>query len=114
MGMTGLVMHWAWFLLCVLLWTAGEILTIPQQSAFLADWSPPEQRGRYLGIAQASWGLGATIAPMAFLPLHDQLPEWAFWALLGLVVLPAAPLMLQLDRAADRPELLRGHTIVSG
>jgi MFS family permease len=114
MGMTGLVMHWAWFLLCVLLWTAGEILTIPQQSAFLADWSPPEQRGRYLGIAQASWGLGATIAPMAFLPLHDQLPEWAFWALLGLVVLPAAPLMLQLDRAADRPELLRGHTLVSG
>lgn len=114
MGMTGLVMHWAWFLLCVLLWTAGEILTIPQQSAFLADWSPPEQRGRYLGIAQASWGLGATIAPIVFLPLHEQLPEWAFWALLGVVVLPAAPLMLQLDRAADRPELLRGRSIVSG
>ena len=45
MGIIGLVMHWAWFLLCVLLWTAGEILTIPQQAAFLADWSPPELRG---------------------------------------------------------------------
>jgi MFS family permease len=110
-GITGLVMHWAWFLLCVLLWTAGEILTLPQQSAFLADWAPPERRGRYLGIAQASWGLGATIAPMTFLPLHSLLPEWAFWILLGLVVLPAAPLMLALDRRADRPERLRGRTI---
>jgi len=112
MGMTGLVMHWAWFLLCVVLWTAGEILTIPQQSAFLADWAPAELRGRYLGIAQASWGLGSTIAPIAFLPVHALLPEWAFWALLGLVVLPAAPLMLGLDRTADRPELLRGHALV--
>jgi len=51
-GITGLVMHWAWFLLAVLLYTAGEILTVPQQSAFLADWAPPAQRGRYLGIAR--------------------------------------------------------------
>jgi MFS family permease len=110
MGMTGLVLHWAWFLLCVLFWTAGEILTIPQQSAFLADWAPPEQRGRYLGIAQAAWGLGATIAPVVFLPVHAAVPEWAFWGLLGLAVLPAVPLMLQLDRDADRPERLRGRT----
>lgn len=112
MGLTGLMMHWGWFLLCVLLWTAGEILTIPQQSAFLADWSPPALRGRYLGISQASWGLGATVAPMLFLPIHARLPEWAFWGLLGVLVSPAALLMLRLDRNADRPELLRGRTLV--
>ena len=111
MGLTGLVMHWAWFLACVVLWTAGEILTLPQQSAFLADWAPPALRGHYLGIAQASWGLGATIAPIAFLPIHAVLPEWAFWALLGLVILPAARLMITLDRTADRPELLRGRVV---
>jgi MFS family permease len=111
MGSTGLVMHWAWFLLCVLVWTAGEILTIPQQSAFLADWSPPELRGRYLGISQASWGLGATVAPVAFLPLHERLSEPLFWGILGVVVSPAALLMLRLDRTADRPELLRGKTL---
>ena len=111
MGLTGLVMHWAWFLACVVLWTAGEILTIPQQSAFLSDWAPPALRGRYLGIAQASWGLGSAVAPIAFLPVHAALPEWAFWALLGLVVLPAARLMLALDRTADRPELLRGRVV---
>jgi MFS family permease len=109
MGSTGLVMHWAWFLLCVLVWTAGEILTIPQQSAFLADWAPPDVRGRYLGLSQASWGLGSTVAPIAFLPLHARLSEPAFWALVGIVVSPAAWLMLRLDRSADRPELLRGR-----
>jgi MFS family permease len=107
-GATGLVMHWSWFLACVLLWTAGEILTIPQQSAFLADWAPPHLRGRYLGIAQASWGLGATVAPIVFLPVHAWLPEWAFWALMGTVVLPSVPMMLALDRV-DHPERLRGR-----
>jgi MFS family permease len=111
MGSTGLVMHWAWFLLCVLVWTAGEILTIPQQSAFLADWAPPEARGRYLGLSQASWGLGATVAPIAFLPLHARLPEPVFWATVGIVVSPAAWIMLRLDRTADRPELLRGRNL---
>jgi MFS family permease len=112
MGMTGLVMHWAWFLLCVLLWTVGEILMIPQHSAFLADWAPPAQRGRYLGIAQASWGLGSAVAPILFMPLHARLPEGLFWAIVGATILPAAFLLLHLDRTADRPERLRGRTLV--
>jgi MFS family permease len=110
MGMTGFVMHWAWFLAAVLLYTAGEILTIPQQSAFLADWSPPAQRGKYLGISQASWGLGWAVAPLVFLPLHARLPETVFWLGLGVATVPAALLTLHLDRRADHPELLRGKT----
>jgi MFS family permease len=107
-GAMGLVMHWAWFLVAMVVVTAGEILTLPQQSAFLADWAPPEARGRYLGMASAAWGLGATVAPIALLPVHERLSEAAFWGLLGLVILPAGALMLHLDRTADRPELLRG------
>jgi MFS family permease len=112
MGITGLVMHWAWFLLAILLYTAGEILTIPQQSAFLADWAPPALRGRYLGIAQASWGLGWAVAPVVFLPLHARVSEAVFWAILGLGTTPAALIMLRLDRSSDRDELLRGRAVV--
>jgi MFS family permease len=111
MGITGLVMHWAWFLLAVLLYTAGEILTVPQQSAFLADWAPPALRGRYLGIAQASWGLGWAVAPVVFLPLHAHLGEATFWATIGLVTTPAALIMMRLDRSSDRVELLRGRAV---
>jgi len=41
--MVGLVMHWAWFLLAVLVFTAGEILSAPQAMAFIADWPRPRR-----------------------------------------------------------------------
>lgn len=110
LGVMGLVMHWAWFLMAIVLVTAGEILTLPQQTAFLADWAPPEMRGRYLGMASAAWGLGAAVAPVVFLPVHEHLSEPVFWGMLGLVILPSWALMIHLDRTADHPERLRGRT----
>lgn len=109
-GSTGFVLHWAWFLVAVLLWTAGEILTVPQQSAFVTDWAPPLQRGRYLSWYTATWSLAIAINPLVCLPLHARLGERAFWPLLGLLTLPAAGLLWRLDAAADRPENLRGLT----
>jgi MFS family permease len=107
-GLTGLVMHWAWFLFTVVLWTAGEILVVPQQNAFIADWAPPSMRGRYIGLYQATWSVGFALAPLLFLPLHARLSEAAFWPLLLLLSVPSAAILLHLDRTADRPELLRG------
>ncbi len=109
-GLTGFVMHWAWFLMTVVLWTFGEILVVPQQNAFIADWAPPAARGRYIGLYQATWSVGFAIAPLVFLPIHARLPEAAFWPLLfGLSLAPFA-ILLRLDRVADRPERLRGAT----
>lgn len=108
---TGLVLHWAWFLLAVLLWTAGEILTVPQQSAFVTDWAPPLQRGRYLSLYTATWSLAIAINPLVCLPLHARLGERLFWPLLGMVSLPAAWLAWRLDATADRPEHLRGLSL---
>jgi MFS family permease len=105
-GMIGLVMHWAWFLLAVLVLTLGEILAAPQQMAFVADWAPPEARGRYLSLYQASWWVAFAVNPA--LPLHKALGELAFWGLAPLVALPGVIVLLRLDRTADRPERLRG------
>jgi MFS family permease len=107
----GLVMHWAWFLGAVLLWTAGEILASPQQMAFIADWAPPRARGRYLSLYQATWSLAFAVNPVLFLPLHARLGERRFWGLMLLLGAPAALLLLRLDRTADRPELLRGLSV---
>lgn len=107
-GMTGLVMHWAWFLLTVILWTAGEILASPQMSAFVADWAPPAGRGRYLSVFQATWSVAFALNPILALPLHARLPEPLFWPLLLLIGLPASALLLRLDRTADHFERLRG------
>jgi len=107
-GMIGLVMHWAWFLLAVLVFTAGEILSSPQQMSFIADWAPPEARGRYLSLYQAMWSVAFAVNPAIALPLHAALGERAFWGLMPLVAVPGVLVLLRLDRTADRPERLRG------
>jgi len=107
-GMIGLVMHWAWFLLTVLVFTAGEILASPQQMSFIADWAPPEARGRYLSLYQATWSVAFAVNPAITLPLHAALGERAFWGLMPIVALPGVLVLLRLDRTADRPERLRG------
>jgi MFS family permease len=109
-GMIGLVMHWAWFLLAVVVFTLGEILSAPQQMSFIADWAPPEARGRYLSVYQATWSVAFAVNPTLTLPLHAALGERAFWGLAPLLALPAVLLLLRLDRTADLPERLRGRS----
>ncbi len=108
LGLTGFVMHWSWFLVAILLWTIGEILAMPQQVAFVADWAPVAARGRYMGVYSATWSLAMLINPLLFLPLHARLGERGFWPLMLLIVLPGVAALLWLDRHADRPERLRG------
>jgi MFS family permease len=108
-GMIGLVMHWGWFALAAFVYTAGEILASPQQMAFIADWAPPEARGRYLSFYQATWSIAFAVNPLIALPLHAALGEPAFWGLMPLVAAPGVVVLLRLDRTADRPERLRGH-----
>jgi MFS family permease len=110
-GILGLVMHWAWFLLAVLVFTAGEILASPQAMSFVADWAPPSARGRYLSFYQATWSIAFAVNPAIALPLHAALGERAFWGLVPLVALPAVVALLHLDRTADRPERLRGLSL---
>jgi MFS family permease len=112
-GMIGLVMHWAWFLLAVFVFTAGEILASPQQMAFIADWAPPEARGRYLSLYQAMWSIAFAVNPAIALPLHAALGERTFWSLMPLVAVPGVLILLRLDRTADRPERLRGLSTVA-
>ncbi|HEX9190397.1 MAG TPA: MFS transporter [Vicinamibacteria bacterium] len=107
-GMIGLAMHWAWFVLAAFVYTAGEILASPQQMAFIADWAPPEARGRYLSLYQATWSIAFAVNPLLALPLHAALGERLFWGLMPLVALPGTLVLLHLDRTADRPERLRG------
>jgi MFS family permease len=109
-GLTGVFLHWSWFLLTVILWTFGEILSTPFKMAFITDWAPPERRGRYLSMQGATWSLAIGLNPILFLPLHTSLGDRAYWPLMLLIALPLALVLLRLDRVADRPERLRGFS----
>jgi MFS family permease len=112
-AMVGAVMHWAGFLAAVVVFTAGEILSTPQQMAFVADWAPPAARGRYLSFYQATFGLAFALNPALLIPLHARLGEARFWPLLLLLAAPAVVLLLRLDKIADRPERLRGVSLAA-
>jgi MFS family permease len=107
-ALTGAGSHWGWLLLTVVIWTAGEILTMPFTMAFLTDWAPAERRGRYLSWHGATWSLAIGLNPLLFLPLQAALGERAFWPLMLLLAVPGTVMLLRLDRTADRPERLRG------
>jgi len=108
-ALTGVLDHWAWYAFTVVLWTAGELLSMPQMLAFVTDWAPTPARGRYLGLYTATWSVGLALNPPLFLPLQARLGDRAFWPLMLLLALPAAAFLLRLDRV-DRPERLRGRT----
>jgi MFS family permease len=107
-ALVGASRAWPWLLLSVVVWTIGEILTVPQVMSFVSDWAPPSVRGRYIGAYGATWSLGMALGPPLFLPLHARLGDDLFWPLLGLVALPALFIQLGLDARVDRRERLRG------
>ena len=107
-GLSGVFLHWTWFLATVVVWTAGEILSSPFEMAFVSDWAPPALRGRYLSLYQATWSVAVALNPVLFLPLQARLGDRAFWPVMMLVAAPAMLILLRLDRIADRPDRLRG------
>lgn len=112
-GIMGMLLHWAWFLLGVLLFTIGEILAAPGKMAFVTDWAPPAARGRYLSWYQGTWSLAIGLNPILFLPLHARLGDQLFWPLMLLIAVPGVALLWRLDRTADQPERLRGLSEVA-
>jgi MFS family permease len=107
-GLSGVFLHWAWFLVTVVIWTAGEILSSPFKMAFVSDWAPPALRGLYMSLYQATWSLAFALNPLLFLPLQARLGDRRFWPVMMVVAAPAIFMLLRLDRVADRPERLRG------
>jgi MFS family permease len=72
--------HVPWFYgLTVLIWTIGEMLNAPSNSATNAELSPPDMRGRYQGVFSLSWSAAAFVAPVlggAVLENFGSAPLW--------------------------------------
>jgi MFS family permease len=70
----------AWFFaLTVVIWTLGEMLQSPSNSALVADLSPATLRGRYQGVNSLSWSVGAALAPIAGGFVQEHLGGAALW-----------------------------------
>jgi MFS family permease len=71
---------------CMVIFTLGEVITMPTASAYLANLAPPEMRGRYMGVSGLTWALALIIGPglgMKIFTLHPN-TYWIACAALGL------------------------------
>lgn len=63
---------------CMILFTLGEIITMPTASAYMANLAPPHMRGRYMGISGLTWSLALILGPAAGMKLFTVNPA-AYW-----------------------------------
>jgi MFS family permease len=83
--------------LCVLIWTAGEMIHFPVAGAYVADLAPPEARGRYAGARGFAWNAGMILAAV----VGTLLFTWnarQFWLLCGAIVAVAAAIIYVTQR----------------
>jgi len=84
-------------LLGAVVYTSGELVGGPVFSATAAEAAPDHLRGRYLGLVQLVWGIGGTVAPVAYTWLLQH-GTATIWLVLGLVALLGAAFALTLPR----------------
>lgn len=72
--------------LCMIIFTVGEMVAIPTSAAYLVNLAPPDMRGRYLGVSGLAWSTAAIIGPGLGMKLFTAAPGtyWISCAALGL------------------------------
>jgi MFS family permease len=75
---------------CVVIFTFGEMVSMPVSSAYVAELAPPHLRGRYMGVYSLTWSAALIFAPQMGMRLFGFAPA-ALWVTCGaLAVLAAA------------------------
>ena len=71
--------------LCMIVFTIGEMITMPTAAAYLANLAPAELRGRYMGVSGLTWATALIIGPVSGLKLFAAAPTvyWAASAVIG-------------------------------
>ncbi len=75
---------WA-FVLCVVLFTLGEMFAFSRQPAYAASLAPEDMRGRYSGFTSFAWSMGGIISSAGGLQMYAVSPAavWITCTVLG-------------------------------
>ncbi|TDD62859.1 MFS transporter [Kribbella antibiotica] len=88
-GLTAVVQGGAGYATAILLWTLGQIGVSVLFGATFASLAPPDLRGRYMGVANATWSVGAVLGPLlgtALLAHAGRTTLWLVSSALGLTL----------------------------
>jgi len=90
--------------LCMLVFTLGEMITMPTYNAYVAELAPPNMRGRYMGVSGFTWSIGLIAGPALGMKLFAASPTiyWVTSAFLG--AFAAAVISIPPSTRASAPE----------
>jgi MFS family permease len=92
------ITFFAGFILCATVYTVGEMIVAPVATAFVADLSPADMRGRYMGVLSLTWGASYGIGPALGGAIYDAGFRQQLWLMSGALGLVAAAGFLLLQR----------------
>jgi MFS family permease len=78
---------------CVVVFTLGEMCSMPVASAYVAGLSPPHMRGRYMGAYGLTWTVAQVVGPGTGLRLYAASPA-ALWLAGGALGVASAVIAL--------------------
>jgi MFS family permease len=70
---------------CMVIFTLGEMIAMPISSAYVADLAPVHMRGRYMGAQAVTWAMALIMGPAMGMRLFAIAPDiyWSSCAALG-------------------------------
>ena len=80
-------------MVCMVIITFGEMLTMPVSAAYVADLAPTRMRGRYMGAYSLVWACALIVGPGLGMRLLELGPA-ALWLTCGAIGLVAAAIIL--------------------
>ena len=72
----------------VVIWTIGEMISLPSMSNVIAELAPADRRGEYMGLYSMSWGLAFAIGPWLGTVVLEHYGRTTLWG--GTFVVAAA------------------------
>ncbi len=97
---TGFAAGWIVVAVALVIFTFGEMISMPVSGAYVASLSPEKMRGRYSAAVGLTWNLGHAAAPSLGLLLYENAPDVLWYG--SLVAGGASALMLLKLGRADR------------
>jgi MFS family permease len=101
------------FLVSMIVMTLGELILVPTGTALAANLSPPDMRGRYMGVYGLTWSLGFGIGPVIGGLLNDNIAPVAIWfgaLVMGLLATAGFVLLSRRLRGSTSGEVVADHS----
>lgn len=88
--LNGFALTWVGIAIAMVVFTFGEMISMPVSGAYVASLSPTLMRGRYSAAVGLTWNLGQAVAPGLGLLLYESYTESVWWGCLAIGCIAAA------------------------